>query len=116
MGWVFEKGYKQLTHVKRVLWGTNVKIHKTYRSVIVHVEMSEDPSGIFTYVQQGQAGKKKKYPGRKTNWEYIRSGPFFFRSRSRRKMKVAINAPETPFQSIPHLRHLFFSLLKQPQG
>jgi hypothetical protein len=38
--------------------------------------MSEDPSGIF-HAQQGQAGKKK-YPGRKTIWEYIRFEPFFF--------------------------------------
>jgi hypothetical protein len=76
--------------------------------------MSEDPSGIFMFSKDRQA--KKKYPGRKTNWEYIRFGPFFFFFDKQKKDEGAINAPETPFQSIPHLRHLFFSLFKAPQG
>jgi hypothetical protein len=62
-----------------------------------------------------QAKKKSIQDGKQIGSIYVLD-LFFFRSRSRRKMKVAINAPETPFQSIPHLRHLFFSLLKQPQG
>jgi hypothetical protein len=34
---------------------------------------------MYFYVQQGQAGKKKKKASRtENNWEYIRFEPFFF--------------------------------------
>jgi hypothetical protein len=51
--------------------------------------MSEDPSGIFTCVQQGQAGKKK-YPGRKKTIGSIYVLDLFFQKQKQKKDEGAM--------------------------